>query len=359
MADYASAEAARAALSDPGLSQTDLAAIAAGYPELRAQAAVHPQAYDGLLGWLNQVGDDHLKAIVAARRAAPPASATLAGAAPVTPAAPVAPAVTPAAVPADTAVLPTYSQPTPTAPDSWMAPAPLWSSADPGQPVGFQAGDPYAASYPDPNQTGPLPTTPLIPVTYGAPTTTPPPKPKKGGRIALAVGGVALAGALVAGGIALFGGGGPGGPPTLNEEQFVVLAQDTLPEEANLPALRVDTNSSNPGIIAQFCRSMSDEGIEADADGRVDLTLFDTPERALAFVEGLTSCMATANDIGITETEGVTVDGVYIVELKVFGISLGEFAQYGNVVVSSALWNGSWETFAIQDFKVAVDKAAD
>ncbi|MCL2490194.1 MAG: hypothetical protein FWF36_05650 [Propionibacteriaceae bacterium] len=62
---------ASAAVADPTTPGATLQAIAADYPSLWRGIASHPQAYPGLLDWLSQVGDDSVKAAVAARRVAP------------------------------------------------------------------------------------------------------------------------------------------------------------------------------------------------------------------------------------------------------------------------------------------------
>jgi len=62
------------ALANPATSGADLAEIAAKYPDLWSQVAAHPGAYPKLLAWLAQVGDDDIRAIIAAR----PSSDTLA-----------------------------------------------------------------------------------------------------------------------------------------------------------------------------------------------------------------------------------------------------------------------------------------
>jgi hypothetical protein len=78
--------AASRAVADPGTPASDLAAIAAAQPGLRAQIAAHPAAYPGLLDWLAETGDAEVKAAVATRRAGHPAPVAAA-----TPGAPVAP----------------------------------------------------------------------------------------------------------------------------------------------------------------------------------------------------------------------------------------------------------------------------
>lgn len=55
-------------LRDPSTPAERLAAIASSHPELGADVARHPNAYDGLLDWLSRYGDDAARAAVAERR---------------------------------------------------------------------------------------------------------------------------------------------------------------------------------------------------------------------------------------------------------------------------------------------------
>ncbi|WP_115728083.1 variant leucine-rich repeat-containing protein [Actinomyces culturomici] len=57
-------------VADPTTSAGDLRLIAYYRPELRARVAAHPNAYPGLLDWLDVLGDPEVSAAVAARRAA-------------------------------------------------------------------------------------------------------------------------------------------------------------------------------------------------------------------------------------------------------------------------------------------------
>jgi len=68
MSDLTDPAAAAAAAADPGTSAIDLSTIAQHFPELRAQVAMHPAAYPGLLDWLAQLGDPMLASVVAVRR---------------------------------------------------------------------------------------------------------------------------------------------------------------------------------------------------------------------------------------------------------------------------------------------------
>ncbi|MDR1790848.1 MAG: hypothetical protein LBR20_04205 [Propionibacteriaceae bacterium] len=68
MADYTDFGQAQAALNNPSTPAADLAQIAQAQPGLRAQIAAHPAAYDGLLDWLNSLGDPQVSAAVQARR---------------------------------------------------------------------------------------------------------------------------------------------------------------------------------------------------------------------------------------------------------------------------------------------------
>jgi len=68
MTDPSNLVEATRAVADPSTSAADLAAIAQAQPGLRAQVAAHPNAYPGLLDWLNTHGDATVKAAVAARQ---------------------------------------------------------------------------------------------------------------------------------------------------------------------------------------------------------------------------------------------------------------------------------------------------
>jgi hypothetical protein len=89
-------------LRDPATSAERLAAIAATNPELGADIAWHPNAYDGLLDWLRDYGDEAARAAVLERRTGGRGTAqTVPAADPVipqaAPAMPVAPAGAPTA----------------------------------------------------------------------------------------------------------------------------------------------------------------------------------------------------------------------------------------------------------------------
>ncbi len=60
------------AVTDPLTSGADLALIASERPDLGAEVAAHPNAYDGLLDWLVEYGSPDAKAAVARRRAPGP-----------------------------------------------------------------------------------------------------------------------------------------------------------------------------------------------------------------------------------------------------------------------------------------------
>jgi hypothetical protein len=319
MSDYSDLSLASVALGNPGLPPADLAAIAHSQPSLRAQVAAHPAAYDGLLGWLEQVGDAQVKAAVAARRA------------------PGLAAGAPAA---------TFGSGASAAPDAWMtAPAP-WSTAEPGQPLGLQ---PAAAG----------PAGAYEPHAGGGAVARSGPAPARNRLIALSAGAVVVVAALVVGGIALFKSGGLlRGAPELSEEQFVVLAEETLPGHADVDPLFVDLGSQEAGIMAEYCASMSGEGILAEATGDVGLALFESADQANEYIVGLKDCMSGEDKYGLVEVAGEAIDDVYVFELKIFTVSMGQLAQYGNVVASTAFWGGSWESFATQDLKAAVDEAA-
>lgn len=59
---------ARAALAEPATRASDLRQIAQYHPTLRAEVAMHPAAYSGLLDWLDGLGDPVLSAVVDMRR---------------------------------------------------------------------------------------------------------------------------------------------------------------------------------------------------------------------------------------------------------------------------------------------------
>ncbi|MGC3955286.1 MAG: hypothetical protein QM804_13740 [Propionicimonas sp.] len=80
---------------DPFTPAEQLAAIAAAQPALGTIIAWHPNAYDGLLDWLADYGDERARAAVASRRA----QAARAAAPAIPPPPPVAPAPAPTAPP--------------------------------------------------------------------------------------------------------------------------------------------------------------------------------------------------------------------------------------------------------------------
>jgi len=69
MADFEQEDVARAALLDPKTGPEDLLAIATTHSDsgLWILIAQHPNVYPGLLNYLNQYGDETVKAVVAAR----------------------------------------------------------------------------------------------------------------------------------------------------------------------------------------------------------------------------------------------------------------------------------------------------
>ena len=52
----------------PETNANELFEISAQHPEVYAEVAANPNAYPDLLDWLENVGDDRVKAVVAARR---------------------------------------------------------------------------------------------------------------------------------------------------------------------------------------------------------------------------------------------------------------------------------------------------
>ncbi|MDR0283411.1 MAG: discoidin domain-containing protein [Propionibacteriaceae bacterium] len=83
MAEYSTLALAAAALADPRTPGEDLALIAQTYPTLWISVASHPNAYPGLLAWLEQYGDAAVHQVVAARRAQPGATTIAVPATPV------------------------------------------------------------------------------------------------------------------------------------------------------------------------------------------------------------------------------------------------------------------------------------
>ena len=77
MADMTDLSTAVSALADPSTSGADLSVIAQNHSTLRTTVALHPNAYPGLLDWLDSLGDPAVSAVVATRRPqySPPVSA--------------------------------------------------------------------------------------------------------------------------------------------------------------------------------------------------------------------------------------------------------------------------------------------
>jgi len=61
-------EDAVAAVKNPTTSAAELAVIAQHHPRLRQAVAIHPNVYDGLLGWMDDLGDPALSYVVGKRR---------------------------------------------------------------------------------------------------------------------------------------------------------------------------------------------------------------------------------------------------------------------------------------------------
>ncbi|MCL2653667.1 MAG: hypothetical protein FWD63_07785, partial [Propionibacteriaceae bacterium] len=72
MTYFADEASAATAVRDPATSRADLMSIAYAYPVLGAEVARHPNAYPGLLDWLEQFGTPKARAEVAAVRAETP-----------------------------------------------------------------------------------------------------------------------------------------------------------------------------------------------------------------------------------------------------------------------------------------------
>ena len=69
MSDYTSLDEATAAVHDPGTTPDQLFLIASNQPTLWLDVVAHPNAYPGLLDWLQIKGDATVQAAVATRRA--------------------------------------------------------------------------------------------------------------------------------------------------------------------------------------------------------------------------------------------------------------------------------------------------
>ena len=106
MTDFQDIATASAAVQDAATSAQDLMTIAYAHPALGAQVARHPNAYPGLLDWLQQYGTSEAKQAVAARAVPTPPDDVLAS----------------TAEPAAAALKP--SVPDPPAPPSAIIPAP-------------------------------------------------------------------------------------------------------------------------------------------------------------------------------------------------------------------------------------------
>ena len=75
MTDYRDLHAAQRAVQDPTTSAEELAQLALHQPALQRSVALHPNSDEGLLGWLELIGDPAVTAAVRSRRAgaaAPP-----------------------------------------------------------------------------------------------------------------------------------------------------------------------------------------------------------------------------------------------------------------------------------------------
>jgi len=70
MSDMTDLATAANAIANPATSAADLAVIAEAHPSLRTAVALHPNAYPGLLDWLDALGDPTLSRAVAARKSA-------------------------------------------------------------------------------------------------------------------------------------------------------------------------------------------------------------------------------------------------------------------------------------------------
>jgi hypothetical protein len=148
--------------------------------------------------------------------------------------------------------------------------------------------------------------------------------------------------------------------PTLTQEQFLVLAHETLPTTAQIRPLDVHPNNGLvDGILAQFCPNnmVSTEDLELGASGSVELKLFTANRHADNYLDGLVSCLSHASENYVVVSE-TTTDDVHMVSIETLGVTVEQLAGYGNVVVAQTFGDDSWEHFAVDQFKPAVIEAA-
>ncbi|GAA4720402.1 hypothetical protein [Nocardioides conyzicola] len=221
---------------DPSTGPARLAEIAQTDRSTWQAVAGHPQAYDGLLAWLDEHGDDGVRATIAARAAAsaappppppPPSAVTPPPPAPPAPAAPVDP-------------------PTPTQP---LAAVPA------GPPSGPPAGPPSGPP------AGP-PSGPPLAQPYGQPYGHQAPPPPAGGssrNIAL----LAVAAVVV---LALLGVGGYFGVTALTGDDDTSDASATTsssaadPSDSSSPSSAESSDDSDTGGASDaFCSTLKDQ----------------------------------------------------------------------------------------------------
>jgi len=142
MTDFHNYDIAAKFVADPTTSGDDLSTIAELQPKLQAEIANHPNAYPGLLNWLDTFGDRTVKAAVAARRRAEPE--------------------------------PAQWEPASSERPQWLDAPPIFASAPTQQPV------PSAAYAPAPQQQ-------MAPAAYVAPAPA-----RRNWRLPVILGGVAL-----------------------------------------------------------------------------------------------------------------------------------------------------------------------
>jgi hypothetical protein len=176
VADYSDPGAAQRALEDPRLSGDELADIAEKHHSLWPQVAAHPSLYPGLMNWLEQYGDEPVKAAIASRRAG------AAGAAPAS--SPPPPPDSDKTIPRtdlgqlrapQRAIVEPAANQEPASPTRAVSPATAAAQAEPYQP-GPSAPPPYqpGPSTPPPYQPGPsaasgYPPAPFAPQPYPHP----------------------------------------------------------------------------------------------------------------------------------------------------------------------------------------------
>jgi hypothetical protein len=386
MADWSNIETALAGLRQPGTSPSDLAAIAAAQPSLRAQVAAHPSAYPGLLDWLDTVGGPDVKAAVAARRAGQ--QQVRAPQPPVQPQ-PAAQAyqqpqvAQPQPVAQPQVAQPYQHQPRPAQPvypAPWPAQAAQPQQAPQPAPQPYPTGPTYAAT---PTTTGaqqavpPVPEQPSPAYPGFEPAAQPvaqqpyqddlyfmrPAEPKKPTLVKkLVIGLVALL--LVAAGVVAAIYFWPDNTK-LTSEQFEKLATTTLPaSRAGGVALEVASNATTgyPSCADEAALKEFALGYASHDSASESIRLFDTPKHADQYASTLYACWKTQGRT-LVSVEDYKQSGVHVWEVK--------FVPEGDTAVDTIYWltyhnvylftnyPSDWEPISdgAADFKTAVDNA--